>query len=484
MSYNPVYETSKALPVEHIAKQLEDFAASGQDLSRRRFSRSPPRVRSVASTTYGGFTPASPHTQLQTKERKDMSNSTANSQFEIQIRDEIARLRIARDKGLLQHVDAPYWRDDAYCWRDDQDDDWRDAAKANVQYRWLAQGIWDEGWSRGRCSYSNKTWRHESRESPSPVEPSMEPSKSVEDGGETEWINKMKRRYSEVEREYDENVRCANDLQNRQLSRPCFQFVYQSCQEREWIRMGVSEGDQDQHASLDMRAYEKVKSRWIRDGIWDDDWAFLPGTTWKHERPGKIANDFYQWTDACNAARLERAERLPRWYFMAPILETRRTPVKLSPPPDLSEGASDWSSRCVSRPASEGMQSLGHRSAKSQTPEPMLSLGSSRKSTVKATRSTKGLKHVKPQGEPAAQRPNPTRIKTIGKGPPRREVSIPHPCVTKSKPVKRTSANSLKNQSPSSAARRKETMNYDTPSRPRRAAAISAMENLRHATRR
>ena len=48
--------------------------------------------------------------------------------------------------------------------------------------------------------------------------------------------------------------------------------------------------DHDQQTKVDVRAYENVKSRWIRDGVWDDDWTFVPGTSWRHERPRKALN--------------------------------------------------------------------------------------------------------------------------------------------------------------------------------------------------
>lgn len=45
--------------------------------------------------------------------------------------------------------------------------------------------------------------------------------------------------------------------------------------------------EQDQQTNFDAKAYEILKSCWIRDGIWDDDWTFVTGTSWRHERPGK-----------------------------------------------------------------------------------------------------------------------------------------------------------------------------------------------------
>lgn len=239
MSYNPFYEAPKALLVEEIVKQLEDFAAAGQDPPRRRFSRSFPSVSSAPSTVFETGEPPSPSTVLIDKESRELDNSTADSQFYIQIRDEIDRIRAAKDKGLLQQPHIF---------------DLDEAAKVNVEYRWMQQGIWDERWGY------YKIWKHELHDSQSSV-----PSKSLKDGGATNWKTGTNRRYSDLysdlKDEYDESIRCAVDFQNQQSSRPCYQFLYQCCQGREWIKLGLSTGDRDQNDNLNTRAYENLKSR-------------------------------------------------------------------------------------------------------------------------------------------------------------------------------------------------------------------------------
>ena len=340
MSYNPTFEALKALPVEHIAKELEEFAATGQDLSGRRFSRSPPRASSVPSTTYEESEPPSPNAQLQEKERKERYNSTANAQFLIQIKDELGRIRAARDKDLLEH--SKFF-------------DLEEAAEANVKYRWIQQGIWDEQWE----SQPRKIWKHELQDIQSPERP----SDAVKEGGVKGLQRGHKRKLSDLKQEYHDVVRIAIGHQDRQSSRPCYQFLYQFCQEREWIKMGLgNQGqgqgqsldqdqdqdkdqdqpqyqDQNQQTKLDVRAYENVRSRWIRDGVWDDEWTFVPGTSWRHERPRKAPDPKgrYRREDERKAARVERAERPGCWYPMAPaaplmrIKWPPREPVSLYP---------------------------------------------------------------------------------------------------------------------------------------------------------
>ena len=332
MSYNPTFEALKALPVEHIAKELEDFAATGQDLSGRRFSRSPPRVPSVPSTTYEESESPSPNAQLQDKESKELYNSTADAQFLIQIQDELGRIRAARDKDLLEHSKLV---------------DLEEAAEANVKYRWIQQGIWDQQWE----NQPGKIWKHELQDPPPP----KRPSDAVKEGGVKGLQRGHKRKLSDLKKEYHDVVRIAIGHQDRQSSRPCYQFLYQFCREREWIKMGLGsqvqgqgqdqdhdhdhDHDHDQQTKLDVRAYENVKSRWIRDGVWDDDWTFVPGTSWRHERPRKALDPegIYHWEDERKAARIACAERPGRWYPMAPAAPPMRIkwpwrePVSLDP---------------------------------------------------------------------------------------------------------------------------------------------------------
>lgn len=464
MSYNPTYEASKALPLEHIAKELEDFAAAGQDLSGRRFSRSPPRVPSVPSTEYEESEPPSPTAQLQDKESRELRNSDADAQFAIQIKDELGRIRAARDKGLLQHPNLF---------------DLEEAAEANVKYRWIQQGIWDERW----VSQPYKIWKHELQDHPSP----MGPSDSVKEGGATKLKTRHKRKHSELEEEYHGMVRRAFDYQNQQSSRPCYQFLYQFCQEREWTKMGLSNQDQDQQTNLDTRAYETVKLRWIRDGIWDDDWTFIPGTSWRHERPRKTLDPQkrHHEDDARQAARIERAERPPRWYSMAPVALLTRINWPTRQPVSL-EAASDPSSPSILEPSSEVKPSLRSRSMTSRIHWHTEFSGSTRKSTAEAKHDPNGQERDEPRTESAAKEAtvNFTSTNPTKQALQEQKVNTSQSRVATSKPVKKqTSAKRKKNGSPIPAVRQKGPANDATASRPRRAAALKAMKNLTKATR-
>ena len=448
--------------MEHIAKELEEFAAAGQDLSERRFSRSPPRVPSAPSTEYEESESPSPNARLQEKESWELMNSTANAQFTTQIKDELGRIRVARDKDLLQH---PLF-------------DLEEAAEANVKYRWIQQGIWDERWA----SQPSKVWKHELEESPPPVRP----SDSAKEGGVKKFGTQHKRKHSDLEEEYHETVRCAVDYQNRQSSRPCYQFLYQFCQEREWIKMGLGKQDQDQQTKLDTRAYQSLKSRWMRDGIWDEDWSFIPGTSWRHERPRKTLDphETYRRDDARKAARMERAEGPPRWYSMAPAAPLMRIkwPARL---PVYLEAAFGPSSPSALGRSSKVMPPLRDRSMTSPTHRHTDFPGSMLKSTAKAKPNKKGREHDEPRTNSAAKTAiaNLANTNSKRKAFQKQKVNTSQPCVAESRPVKkRNPENKQKNCPGIPAVRQKEIANNAGASRPRRAAAIKAMKNIAKAT--
>lgn len=441
--------------MEHIDKALADFAAGGQDLSRRRFSRSPPRVSSVPSTKYDESESPSPNALLQDKESEELINSDASEQFKIQILDEQSRIRAARDKNLLQH---PLF-------------DLQESAEANVKYRWIQQGIWDDRWVYAPL----RLWKHELQD------PLLRrrPSDPVEEGGATTFEERPNRKHSVLKEEYLETVRCAVDYQNRESSRPCYQFVYQFCQEREWIKMGLSEQDQDQQTDLDTRAYDAVKSRWIREGIWDDDWISIPGTSWRYERPRKAPDPqgLYRWEDDRKAARIERDERAPRWYTMAPAAPLMRIDW-FSRRPDRFEASPDPTSP-QSNP--EAMPHPRDRSIELQTHTHTNLPGYPHKSTPRAKPNTGGQGHSELRTNLAGNNSivGPTSTNLIKKVPRKRKINTSQPGVAELDPVtKRTPANKRKSRPQIPAARRRDTANDTTTSRPRRAAALKAMKNM------
>lgn len=452
MSYNPAYEASKNLPVDRIAERLEDFVAAGQDLSSRRFSRSPPPVPSGASTEWEESEPPSPAAQLHDQESRELLNSIPAAQFQIQVRDELDRIHAAIDKGLVQQSSLP---------------DLQEAAEANITYRWIEQGIWDKRWG----SQPGEMWTHELLDSLSPAEASS----SVSDGETSKSGIKRKRQLPYLEEKDEETVPCAIDFRNRQMSRPCYQFLYQFCQQREWIKMGLSGQYDDQHAKLDSQAYEIVKSRWIRDGLWDEDWTCIPGIWWRHERPPKYPAPYeeYRRAAARKAAKVEQAERPPRWYFMAPL----EAPTIIIRPFNSSK-----SPKIISNPVKFDALNSGSRVKSSQRDRSAISRKRGEK-TIPASAS-----------ESTAQtKPNPTDREHYGR---RKRAAVGKANVlvldpTQTKPRKNarhrteprpgkgsSTAIHEKNPPPTPAANKKVMSSGTTTARPRRAAAAKAMQNL------
>lgn len=452
--------------MERITKQLEDFAAAGQDLSRRRFSRSPPPVPSIPSTEWEESEPPSPAAQLHDQESRELRNSTPAAQFQIQVRDELDRIAAAINKGLVQQSSLL---------------DLQEAAEANVKYRWMKQGIWDKQWG----NQPGEMCKHEL---PNPPSPAGAPN-SVSDGEISRPGTKRKRHLPYLEEEDEESVRCAIDFRNRQLSRPCYQFLYQFCQERVWIRMGLSSHNDDQHTDLDSRAYENVKSRWIRDGLWDEDWTCIPGTSWRHERPPKYPAPYeeYRRAAARKAAIVEQAERPPRWYFMAPAEPPMMFigPFSSAKSPEVISNSSRLDGL---KSGSQVQKSREDRSAISRKRGKVTIPSSTRQSAVKTKPNTMGREHHERRGSAAAGKPTvpalSRRQTKTRKNAQAQPPSTKNSRSTEPRLGKRSSVATLERTSPPiPAANKKGTSMSATPSRPRRAAAVKAMQILRKTAR-
>ncbi len=458
MSYNPRFEASKDLSLNKINERLEDFAAAGQEQSRTRFSRSPPSVPSVASTAFEESQPPSPGELLRDRERIELRNSTADEQFAVQKNDELDRILKARDMGLLQQP-SPF--------------DWEQAAEANVKYRWMRQGIWDDRWDE----QPNKIWKHE-------LEDLSQPTWLLTTTKDTNSETKH-RKYSDLEDEYQEIAQFSVDVQTRQWSRPCYQFIHQICEERQWIKLGFNGQDQDQRFDLDTKAYENTRSRWVRDGIWDNDWGVIPGVSWKHERPRKFlpAHPLLRSGDDHKAAKMEKAERPPNWYFMAPIeplaINFRARSSRL-----YSLYASDPSYSNISAPSSEVPPPQHEQSIKSQETK---KTGSTTFSSVTVEAKPKSAKKGQEERQAKSQARKPTantkKTKFNGKAPQKQKSHISGLSAVKSKQPERIL--SKKENSNHWSIQKAETQqsNYATSSRPRRAAASKAREKMTKATR-
>ncbi|KAI0156867.1 hypothetical protein GGR57DRAFT_501255 [Xylariaceae sp. FL1272] len=239
------------------------------DHARSRFDGSPSQYRSPSGTTT-----RSPSPDLRTDEerwqeerlyelRREWSASLPATQFEADKAEERERICKNHDNRIrpLPHGDS--WL----------------VAELNVKQRWMEQGIWDDdsGWPE------NGTWKHEK---PSPLKMSKEAPRSLFSA-----IFPIPLRHDGVPKQAEldaERARVAEERE-RQASRPLHQFIYHVSRKREHMQELQIAGQAPVSPEFDIntRAYNEVKSIWIKRGIWDAKWGILPGMTWKHEHSFK-----------------------------------------------------------------------------------------------------------------------------------------------------------------------------------------------------
>lgn len=186
--------------------------------------------------------------------------------------------------------------------------------------------------------------------------------------------------------------------------------------------MGLSKQGRNHDADLDTTAYENCKARWVEIGLWDDDWTFLLGTSWRHERPQEypFKRELIRNANDRKAAAMERAERPPRWYFMAPIFEDPPAPPlfhtnRSSDSPVSPRVPSDPTVPDRSVAKSEASTDPSSQSKPSGNSKSTDAPRSTRKSTVKTKPNTKAQTPEGPQAKSADKRlaEKPSRSKLL-----------------------------------------------------------------------
>ncbi|KAJ8127744.1 hypothetical protein O1611_g5892 [Lasiodiplodia mahajangana] len=245
---------------------------------RERFDKSPPLYRSYSSlpTTRSAGTPPSELEQRRAWRKMEIFSehiaSFPSNQFKDQIDEERQRIyqkmhpthpppqagglatpikRLAVETVKSRWIEQGMWKDE-----------WTDVTKQNFTSTVAGITIFDHDKPRGR-------WKHEE---PLGSETELEAGSTAEAKG-SEEIRKIAERLHVLERE-------------REASRPYHQFLWQVSEERERIRdeQGFSGAPAEDLADVNTRAYEAVKSRWVKWTLWHHKWGVLPGMWWKHER--------------------------------------------------------------------------------------------------------------------------------------------------------------------------------------------------------
>ncbi|KAK2805489.1 hypothetical protein FQN51_000315 [Onygenales sp. PD_10] len=250
-----------------VHSALEALQDNPQQFNRR-FSDSPPSYRSHQSHNSTRSQSSNPPTeeQRQREERhfrllEERRASFPYEQFADQRHEERERI-IKADRDRTEPLPGRVNFDDV--------------AYQNVKKRWVEQGIWNDNWTY--MAYGK--WKHE--------EP-LEVESETETGPETLSLFGRRRRQKSDEEKQRILDRLAIRKREREASRPFHQFVYQLLKENERIRRqtGNEEANSTTPAAADIntKAYETVKSTWVRRKIWNVKWGILPGMTWKHEHP-------------------------------------------------------------------------------------------------------------------------------------------------------------------------------------------------------
>ncbi|KAI4253771.1 MAG: hypothetical protein L6R42_007458 [Xanthoria sp. 1 TBL-2021] len=227
------------MPEQGRKHSLSTLADDPQQLdrARRRFSASPPFHKSPTpgSTTFNSPTPPTASEIQRDRELKE------------QVHDEKQWLFKAQDEvGVRLPVGANYEK----------------LASAVVKKRWREQGIWNDRWDKLRdwCAWC---WKHEEADPESESEYKKESTTPAEP-----------ERQAKLDRD-------------REALPPIHQFLCQLARQRDLISGKPTIQKAAVSASLDIntKAYEAVKSSWIRQDIWDTEWGIMPGMTWMYERP-------------------------------------------------------------------------------------------------------------------------------------------------------------------------------------------------------
>jgi hypothetical protein len=234
------------------------------------YNQSPLSCQSVATTQPQSLSkPPQDLSQAdhEMQRRRDRLKAIPYNQYDYQWRREYDRILEQIDRRRERRKPTlPYQMGDEFL----------KTAQNNVRNRWIEQGTWSDEWDI-RSQWPGAHWKHEERPEPLP-----EPGPPIMSlfGPITDF------RPRQSKEEYEEIIR-AHEC-DTVASRPYHQFVYQISKEREWLEDELNIEDVD----IDAKAYQDVKSSWIKQGIWDPRWRDMPGMTWIHEEPdpGPVEN--------------------------------------------------------------------------------------------------------------------------------------------------------------------------------------------------
>ncbi|KAK8074551.1 hypothetical protein PG997_009214 [Apiospora hydei] len=263
---------------ERLAALAGDSARLAR--ARNRFSESPPSYRSQLSGTTTRSQSSDPPTEEQQRYDERVAQlmiehraSWPRTQWRDEALEEGHRILQARvEEGTFVHVpDSTNLPPSEFL----------KSARAVVKERWIEQGIWNDEWGPGMPT---GLWKHEEpldtkSESDSENDPETQARPLFSAAATSETPKSEAKLHRLAERQLVRE-------REREASRPFHQFVYQVSAERERIRSKrkPSEPNSLDQADINTKAYDNVKSIWVKRGIWYHRWGILPGMSWKHEQ--------------------------------------------------------------------------------------------------------------------------------------------------------------------------------------------------------
>lgn len=162
----------------------------------------------------------------------------------------------------------------------------QDLARDTVKQLWMDRGIWSDEWK----ITPQPRWMHEL----SNLSPGTDTVAQHQPNIFTSSPTKPELALRRMEAGWKFQQAAARQAlrkRKREGTRPLPQFISQVYEECERVHHELRDGTGSAPADVNSRAYNNVKSTWVKRGIWDHEWGILPGMSWKHERPVQVLQD-------------------------------------------------------------------------------------------------------------------------------------------------------------------------------------------------
>ncbi|KAK8104399.1 uncharacterized protein PG998_011432 [Apiospora kogelbergensis] len=263
------------LASEKLAELADDAARLAR--ARRRFSESLPSTPSLPTTRSEESNPPTDEQQRYNERYGELVLEHTASWPRKQFDDE----SIEEAKRILQRKaeeESSPWSGGG-CTDLPPQELWESGMEI-VRKRWYEQGIWNDKWGP---DVPTEYWKHE--------EP-LDMQSGCDSENDTETRSRFLFAPSEeykAPKSEEELQRLAEEEMRRvaecEASRPFHRFIQQVSEERQRIQDKTKPADPEARdpADINTTAYDDVKDRWVKRGIWDDNWGTLPGMNWKHE---------------------------------------------------------------------------------------------------------------------------------------------------------------------------------------------------------